>query len=63
MAKHNVSLYRALHHLRKGGLHAALNIAPDKTIPAGRLEKATHSTNPHVKRMALFAKTMSHFKR
>lgn len=60
--KHNVSLYRALHHLRHGGLHAALGIDPDKTIPKERIEKATHSGNEHIAHMARFAQTMSHFK-
>jgi len=61
MAKHNVSLYRALHHLRKGGLHRALGVPEDKPIPAEKLSAAKHSENSHVKHMANFAATMSHF--
>jgi hypothetical protein len=61
MAKHNPSLYRALHHLRKGGLHAALGVKPDEKIPASKVEAATHSKNEHIAHMARFAKTMSGF--
>ena len=62
MAKHNVSLYRSMHHLRKGGLHDALHIPRDQKIPAERVEAATHSPNEHVRKMASFAKTMGGFK-
>jgi hypothetical protein len=60
--KHNVSLYRAIHHLRKGGLHKALQVPEDETIPAEKLEAAKHSDNEHVRHMANFASTMSNFK-
>jgi hypothetical protein len=63
MAEHNPSLYRAMHHLRKGGLHAALHIPQDENIPAERLEAATHSKNSHVQHMANMAKTMKGFKK
>jgi hypothetical protein len=62
MAKHNVSLYRAMHGLRRGGLHRALHIPEDQPIPADRLEAAKNSKNSHVKHMANFAATMSGFK-
>lgn len=58
----NPSLYRAMHHLRKGGLHRALHIPADQTIPADRLEKAKNSKNSHVQHMANMAETMKHFK-
>lgn len=58
----NPSLYRAMHHLRKGGLHAALHIPQDEKIPADRLEKAKNSPNPHVQHMANMAGTMKKFK-
>lgn len=61
MAKHNVSLYRAMHGLRKGGLHRALGISEDKPIPAERLEEARNSKNSHVAHMANFAHTMGGF--
>jgi hypothetical protein len=58
----NPSLYRSLHHLRKGGLHRALGIPEDQKIPAARLEAARHSKNEHVRHMANFAHTMSTWK-
>jgi hypothetical protein len=61
MAKHNVSLYRAMRHLRSGGLHRALGIDESKSIPADKLEAAKHSDNEHIKRMANFAATMKGF--
>ena len=62
MAKHNASLYRAMHHLRKGGLHDALHIPRDQKIPEERLAAAKHSKNAHVAHMANFAHTMGGFK-
>lgn len=61
--KHNASLYRAMHHLRKGGLHDALHIPQDEKIPAERLEAARNSKNSHVAHMANFAHTMGGFKK
>ena len=58
MAKHNASLYRALHHLRKGGLHRALGVPESEPIPGKKLEAARHSKNEHVQHMANFAHTM-----
>jgi len=63
MAKHNASLYRAMHHLRKGGLHRALGVPEDETIPAAKLEAARNSSNEHVAHMANFAHTMGGFKK
>ena len=60
--KHNPSLYRALHGLRKGGLHKALGVPENESIPKSKVEAATHSSNAHVAHMANFAQTMSHFK-
>lgn len=61
--KHNVSLYRAIHHLRHGGLHKALNVPEDEVIPKSKIEAASHSSNSHVAHMANFAKTMGKFKK
>lgn len=61
MAKHNVSLYRAMHHLRKGGLHRALHVPIGEKIPAAKLASARNSKNEHVAHMANFAHTMSGF--
>ena len=58
----NPSLYRAMHHLRKGGLHRALHVPEDQPIPAAKLAAARHSKNEHVRHMANFAHTMSGFK-
>lgn len=62
-AKHNVSLYRAMRHLRKGGLHRALHVPEGEAIPKSKVEAATHSSNEHVRHMANFAQTMSGFKK
>ena len=59
----NPSLYRAMRNLRKGGLHRALNIPENETIPADRLEAARNSKNEHVRKMAEFAHTMKGFKK
>ena len=61
--KHNVSLYRAMHHLNKGGLHRALGIPEDQNIPHERLEAAKNSDNEHVAHMANMASTMGKFKK
>ena len=59
--KHNVSLYRAMHHLNKGGLHRALGVPEGQTIPKEKIEKAKNSENSHIAHMANFASTMGHF--
>lgn len=43
---------------QKGKLHRELGIPEDKTIPAARLEAATHSRDPEIRRDAIRAKTM-----
>ena len=58
----NPSLYRAMHHLRKGGLHRALGVPEGETIPKEKIEAAKNSESEHVRHMANFAATMSHFK-
>lgn len=62
MAKgHNVSLYRAMHHLRRGGLHKALGVPEGDKIPEDKL--AVHENDSeHMKHMKNFAKTMKGFK-
>jgi hypothetical protein len=42
----------------KGKLHRELRISEDKKIPSARLEAATHSRNPEIRRDAIRAKTM-----
>jgi hypothetical protein len=51
-----------MHHLRKGGLHDALGISRDQKIPADRLAAAKDSPNAHVKKMAVMADNMKHWK-
>lgn len=46
----------------KGALHKELGVAADKKIPAKKLEKATHSENPTLKRRAVLAETLKSFK-
>jgi hypothetical protein len=58
----NPSLYRAMHHLRKGGLHRALHVPEGEKIPAAKLAAAKNSKNAHVQHMANFAHTMAGFK-
>lgn len=60
--KHNVSLYRAMSHLNKGGLHRALHVPAGEKIPESKLAKAKNSKNEHVAKMAHFAATMAGFK-
>lgn len=63
MAKmHSPSLHRALDRLNKGGLHRALGVDENKTIPADKLAAAKNSSSPHIQRMANFASTMAGFK-
>ena len=59
--KHDVSLYRAMHHLNKGGLHRALGVEEGTPIPAAKLAAAKNSSNDHVRHMANFASTMGGF--
>ena len=49
-------------HLQNGGLHRALHIPEDQTIPQDRLEEAKNSKNPHVAKMASLAHTMESWK-
>jgi len=59
----NPSVYRAMHNLRKGGLHRSLGVPEGENIPAEKLAAARNSDNAHVKKMAEFAHTMSGFKK
>ena len=49
----------AVNPAHKGGLHKALHVAQDKTIPKAKIEKATHSKNPKLRHMAQFAKNVA----
>lgn len=63
MAEAKHSLYRAIHHMRKGGLHRALGVDENDKIPASKVEAATHSDNKHVAAMARFAQTLKGLKK
>ncbi|VVB52840.1 Uncharacterised protein [uncultured archaeon] len=63
MEKQHTSMYRAMRHLRKGGLHEALHIPMKENIPQDRLESAMNSPNEHVAHMANMAHTMKGFKK
>jgi len=41
-----------------GGLHRALHVPADEPIPAGKLERATHSSDPKIKKQAVLARTL-----
>ena len=52
-------IQKAVNPAHKGGLHKALHVAQDKTIPKSKIEKATHSKNPKLRHMAQFAKNVA----
>lgn len=41
-----------------GGLHKALGVPQGEKIPAKKMAKASHSSNPHVRRMVSLAHTL-----
>ena len=49
-------------HMKKGALHKQLHVPADEKIPAGKLEKASHSDNPKLRRRAILAKTLKKLK-
>jgi hypothetical protein len=54
----HLSNHRVMMHLNKGGLHRALGVPENETIPADKLTAAKNSKNPHVAKMAHLASTM-----
>ena len=54
--------HRAMGSLHKGGLHRSLGIPEGERIPMAKIESATHSDNPHTKKMAVMAKSMHSWK-
>lgn len=46
----------------EGGLHRSLGIPEGEKIGAARIEAATHSSNPKVRRQANLAKTYSRYR-
>jgi hypothetical protein len=45
-------------HIHRGELHRALGVPQGKKIPESRLEKAEHSKNSHMRKMANFAENV-----
>lgn len=45
-------------HMKKGALHKEMGVPAGKKIPAAKLEKATHSKNPTLKKRAVLAETL-----
>lgn len=60
MAKGGNWIAGAIKH--KGALHRDLGVPMGTKIPAGKLEKATHSSNPTIAKRARLAKTLASFK-
>ncbi len=47
-------------NVKKGALHSALHVSPDKRIPEKKLDNALHSKNEHMRKMAQFAENVKH---
>ena len=45
--------------MNKGGLHRALGVPAGKNIPRARIEEATRSKNPRIRKMASLAETFA----
>jgi hypothetical protein len=43
---------------RPGALHKALHVPEGEKIPASKVEKATHSSNPTLRKQAVLAQTL-----
>lgn len=50
-------IQKAVKH--KGALHRELHVAEGKKIPAKKMAKALHSSNPRMARQARLARTLS----
>ena len=48
-------------HIEKGALHRQLKVPEGEPIPAKKLEKAAHSTNPTLRKRAALARTLEGF--
>jgi hypothetical protein len=55
----HLSTHRVVMDLHRGGLHRALGVPENQEIPKERIEKATHSKNEHLSKMAHLAQTMA----
>lgn len=50
-------------NIKKGALRKELNVPEGKKIPAKKLEKAAHSSNPTLKKRAVLAETFKKMKK
>ncbi|HXI40681.1 MAG TPA: hypothetical protein VNH83_11910 [Bryobacteraceae bacterium] len=48
--------------ISKGGLHRSLGIPEGQKIPAKRVEQATHSDDPKVRKQANLAETFNRYR-
>ena len=56
-------IQKALTPENKGKLHRSLGVAVDKKIPEKKLDKATRSKNPTLKKEAILAETLKGFRK
>jgi hypothetical protein len=49
-------IQKAIKH--PGALHRSLDVPQGKKIPAGKIERATHSPNPTLRKRAVLAQTL-----
>jgi len=56
-------LQEVAEHTEKGGLHRSLGIPEGQKIGAARIEQATHSSNPKVRRQANLAMTYNKYRK
>ncbi len=56
MEKSKNWIKKAIKHV--GALHEMLHVAKDKKIPDSKLDKATHSKDPLLKKRAILAETL-----
>jgi hypothetical protein len=59
MAEGEKWIQKAVNPKTKGDLHKALHVPQDETIPKSRIAQAIHSTDPHLRHMAQFAKNVA----
>lgn len=52
-------MQKAAATMHKGGLHRALGVPAGKNIPRSRIEEATRSKNPRIRKMASLAETFA----
>ena len=57
-AKEGLWIQEAIQH--PGALHKSLRVPKGEKIPVKKLEKATHSNNPLLKKRATLAETLRH---